>query len=74
MDGLMEQETMRPTSIIRALQVGTVPSSMKAYLQITGSVQQKVRGLQVPVEHVRRMDVLEPPQDLVQEVANVIVT
>ena len=48
-------------------------SPITAYLQIAGSVEEKVRGLKVAVEHVGRVDVLEPSEDLVQEVANVVV-
>lgn len=43
------------------------------YLQIAGRVQQQVAGLQVAMQHVGRVNVFQAPQDLVQEVANVIV-
>lgn len=39
-----------------------------ADLEVAVGVQQQVAGLQVPVDHVRRVDVLEPPQQLVQKV------
>lgn len=39
-----------------------------ADLEVAVGVQQQVAGLQVPVDYVRRVDVLEPAQYLVQEV------
>ena len=44
-----------------------------SHLEITGSVQQQVAGLEVAVQHVGRVDVLEPTQYLVEEVAYVVV-
>ena len=47
--------------------------SLSNYLEITGGVEQKVGGLQVTVQDVGRVDVLQPSQDLVEEVADVVV-
>lgn len=44
-----------------------------SYLEIAGGVEQEVRGLEVTVQHVGRVDVLETSQDLVEEVADVVV-
>ena len=43
------------------------------HLQITSGVQEEVAGLEVSVQHIGRVDVLEASQDLVEEVANMIV-
>ena len=43
------------------------------HLQVTGGVDEQVGGLQVTVQHVGRVDVLQSTQDLVEEVANVVV-
>jgi len=45
-----------------------------AYLEITRGVQQQVTGLQVPVEDIGRVNVLEAPENLIKEVANVVIT
>jgi hypothetical protein len=45
-----------------------------ADLEFAVGVQQQVAGLQVTVDHVRRVDELEPAQDLVQEVLQRIAT
>ena len=44
-----------------------------AYLEVAGGVEEKVARFQVSVYHVGGMDVLEASQDLVQEVADVLV-
>ena len=44
------------------------------YLQITGRIQQNVAGLEVTVEYIGRVDILEPSQYLVDEVADMICT
>ena len=41
--------------------------------QIAVAVHEEVRRFQVPVQHVRRVDVLQAPQDLVEEVLVVLV-
>ena len=43
------------------------------HLEITRGVEQQVAGLEVAVQHVGRVDVLEAAQDLVEEVAHVVV-
>lgn len=42
-------------------------------LEVTGGVDEQVGGLQVAVQHVGRVDVLQASQDLVEEVADVVV-
>ena len=42
-------------------------------LEVAGSVEQEVAGLEVPVQDVGRVDVLETPQYLVEEVTDVII-
>ncbi len=42
-------------------------------LEVTGGVDEKVRGLQVSVQHIGRVNVLQPSQDLVQKVADMVV-
>ncbi len=42
-------------------------------LEVTGGVDEKVRGLQVSVQHIGRVNVLQPSQDLVQKVADVVI-
>lgn len=42
-------------------------------LEVTGGVDEQVGGFEVTVQHVGRVDVLEASQDLVQEVADVVV-
>ena len=44
-----------------------------AHFEVTGGVDEQVGGLEVTVQHVGGVDVLEPSQDLVQEVADVVV-
>ena len=44
-----------------------------ADLEVTGGVDEQVGGLQVAVQHVGRVDVLQAAQDLVEEVADVVV-
>ena len=44
-----------------------------AYFEITRGVQQQVTGLQVPVEDIGRVNVLEAPENLIKEVANVVI-
>ena len=41
--------------------------------EVAVAVDEQVRRLEVPVEHGRAVDVLEPPQDLVEEVLVVLV-
>lgn len=55
------------------LGVGHSRQAKVADLEVAGGVQQKVRRLQVAVQHVGRVDVLEAAQYLVEEVADVIV-
>ena len=43
-------------------------------LEITGGVQQQVARLQISVENIGGVDVLETTEDLVEEVADVVVT
>lgn len=43
------------------------------HLQIACRVQQQIAGLQVAMQHIGRMDVLQAAQNLVQEVADVVV-
>lgn len=42
-------------------------------LEVTGGVDEQVRGFQVPVQHISRVDVLQASQDLVEKVADVVV-
>lgn len=51
----------------------SVISSDFRYLEITVSVQQKIAGFQVSMKHISRVDILESAQDLVEEVAHVLV-
>lgn len=44
-----------------------------ADLEVTGGVDEQVGGLEVTVQHVGRVDVLESSQDLVEEIADVVV-
>lgn len=44
-----------------------------ADFEVARRVQQQVRRLEVPVEHIGWMNVLEASEDLVEEVANVII-
>ena len=44
-----------------------------ADFEIAGCVQQEVAGLQIPVEDVGRVDVLESPENLIEEVADVVI-
>ena len=48
--------------------------SLITYFQIACGVEQQVARFQVPVQHISRMDVLEPSKDLVEEVADVVIT
>ena len=45
-----------------------------ANLEIACCVQQQVAGLQVTVENIGRVDVLEAPENLIEEVADVVIT
>lgn len=45
----------------------------RTHLQITRLVQQQIARLQVAMQHIGRVNVLEAAQDLVQEIADVIV-
>ena len=42
-------------------------------LEVASCVQQQVAGLQIAVEDVGRVDVLEAPEDLIKEVADVVI-
>lgn len=42
-------------------------------LEVTGGVDEQIGGLQVSVKDVGRVNVLQPTQDLVQKVADMIV-
>lgn len=44
-----------------------------ADLQITVLIEQQIAGLQVPMNHVGRVDVKQPTQSLVHEILNVLV-
>ena len=44
----------------------------QTHLQITGGVQEDVAGLEVPVQDISRVDVLEPTQDLVHKIPNMV--
>ena len=45
-----------------------------ADLELAVAVDEEVTGLEVAVEYARRVYVLEPPEDLVEEVLDVLVT
>ena len=55
------------------VRIGDSGQSEIADLQIASRVQQQVRGLEVTVQHVGGVDVLQAAEDLVQEVADVVV-
>jgi len=42
-------------------------------LEVAGGVDEQVGGLEVTVQHVGRVNVLEASQDLVEEIADVVV-
>ena len=44
-----------------------------ADFQVTRSVQQQIARLQISMEYIRRMDVFQTSQDLIEEVADVVV-
>ena len=44
-----------------------------ADLEIASGVEEKIRRLQIAMQNVGRVDVLETPQDLVEEVTDVII-
>ena len=49
-----------------------IPGSCKAKVadfEVTASVQQEIAWLQITVEHIGRVDVLEPPQNLRTELS-----
>ena len=46
---------------------------MSQYLQVTSGIEEEIAGFEVPVQHIGRVDVLESSQDLVEEVANMII-
>lgn len=46
---------------------------MWANLEVAGGVDEQVGGLEIPVQHVGGVNVLEASQDLVEEVADVVV-
>jgi len=43
-------------------------------LEVTSRVEQQVARLQITMQHVGRVNVLESTQDLVEEIAYVIIT
>lgn len=43
-------------------------------LQVAGSVQQQVARFEVTMQHVRRVDVLQTSQDLIEEVTDMVIT
>lgn len=45
-----------------------------ADFKVTRGVQKQITGLQISMQNVRRVDVLQAPKNLVQEVTYVIVT
>ena len=55
------------------IRIGDSGQSEIADLQIASRVQQQVRGLEVTVQDVGGVDVLQAAEDLVQEVADVVV-
>ena len=55
------------------VRIGNSGQTKIADLEIAGRVQQQVRGLEVAMQDICRVDVLQSAQDLVQEVANVVV-
>ena len=52
--------------------VGNPSETKVAYFQIAIGVQQEIRRLQIAMENIRRMDVLQAAQDLIEEVADVL--
>ena len=44
------------------------------YLEITRGVEEQIRRLQISMKHVSGVNVLETTENLIQEVADVIVT
>ena len=56
------------------LRISDSGQSKVADLEITSRVEKEVAGLQVPVEDISRVDVLEAPQYLIEEVADVVIT
>lgn len=46
---------------------------MRVDLEVAGGVDEKVGGFQVAVQHVGRVNVLEASQDLVEEVAHMVI-
>ena len=51
----------------------TISNRTTSDLQVAGGVEQKVAGLEVAMQYVGRVYVLESAQDLVEEVADVVV-
>lgn len=46
---------------------------MRADLEVTRSVDEQIGGLEVTVQHVGGVNVLEASQDLVEEIADVVI-
>ena len=51
----------------------TISNRTTSDLQVAGGVEQKVAGFEVAMQYVGRVYVLESAQDLVEEVADVVV-
>ena len=65
--------TCQEASVIM-LRISDSGQSKVADLEITSRVEKEVAGLQVPVEDISRVDVLQAPQYLIEEVADVVIT
>ena len=68
-----QQGTFRRIPHLLTVQNTTCQTKV-AHLQVTIRVDQQVRRLQVAMQHIRRVDVLQRPQHLVDEVLDVIQT
>jgi len=55
------------------IRIGDSGQTEIADLEIAGRVQQQVRGLEVAMQDVGGVDVLQAAEDLIQEVADVVV-
>lgn len=51
----------------------TLTPDVRTHLEVAGGVDEQVGGLEVPVQHIGRVNVLKTPQDLVKEVAHMLV-
>ena len=64
--------TCQEASVIM-LRISDSGQSKVTDLEITSRIEKEVAGLQVPVEDISRVDVLEAPQYLIEEVADVVI-